>query len=239
MLEVLHLNRFQPFVAAALGVAAVGPAFSSRAASSIIDWNEVHQRIDGFGGGVVFLNPGSLDPVTSANMDTLFDTNNANQLGLTLLRVRIDPTTNWSNALSDGRKAVARGAGVLATPWTPPAGMKDNTNVIGGSLRPTQYTNYANYLNRFAAYMSSNGAPLKAISIQNEPVFVPTTYEGCGWTATQLQTFCHNVGGPDYQRTGYDARIGFVQPGQVRSNTQRSCGRGKCNVHRRTSIRTQ
>ncbi|MGH7994591.1 MAG: hypothetical protein ACREDQ_13805, partial [Limisphaerales bacterium] len=191
----LHLNRLHPFVAAVFAVAAVGPGLSARAASCIMDWNAVHQRIDGFGGGVVFLNPGSLDPVTSANMDTLFGTNNANQLGLTLLRVRIDPTTNWNTARLDGQKAVARGAGVLATPWTPPAGMKDSANVIGGLLLPTQYTNYAIYLNNFAGYMASNGAPLKAISLQNEPDFVPTTYEGCGWTATQLQTFCHNVAG--------------------------------------------
>jgi len=167
----------------------------AHAQTCTVDWNNVQQRIDGFGGGVVFLNPGSLDPVTSANMDTLFDTTNANQLGLTLLRIRIDPTTNWSNARLDGQKAVARGAGVLATPWSPPAGMKDNTNVIGGSVLPAQYTNYANYLNGFAAYMKTNGAPLKAISIQNEPDFVPTGYEGCGWTPTQLQTFCHNVAG--------------------------------------------
>jgi glucuronoarabinoxylan endo-1,4-beta-xylanase len=123
-----------------------------------VDWNDVHQRIDGFGGGVVFLSPGSLDPVTAANMDTLFGTANTNQLGLSLLRVRIDPTTNWSNALLDGQKAVARGARVLATPWTPPPGMKDNANIVEGSLLPAQYGNYAAYLNGFAAYMATNGA---------------------------------------------------------------------------------
>ena len=79
-----------------------------------INWTNVHQRIDGFGGGVVFLNPGSLDPVTSANMDTLYGTNTG-QLGLTLLRIRIDPTTNWSTALLDAQEAVSHGAGVLAT----------------------------------------------------------------------------------------------------------------------------
>ena len=160
-----------------------------------VDWNDVHQRIDGFGGGVVFLNPGSLDPVTSANMDTLYGTKNSSQLGLTLLRVRIDPTTNWSNALLDGQEAVARGAGVLATPWTPPAVMKNNNSLTnGGSLLPSQYTNYAYYLNGFAAYMKTNGASLAAISIQNEPDFL-ASYESCVWTATQLQTFCHDVAG--------------------------------------------
>ena len=47
--------------------------------------------------------------------------------------------------------------------------MKDNTNRIGGSLLPSQYTNYANYLNNFAGFMAANNAPLKVVSIQNEP----------------------------------------------------------------------
>src|SRR5580692_5410759 len=71
--------------------------------SCTVDWNNVHQTIDGFGGGVVFLDAG-LDPMTSANMSTLYGTNSG-QLGLSLLRVRIDPTTNWSTALSDGQLA--------------------------------------------------------------------------------------------------------------------------------------
>jgi glucuronoarabinoxylan endo-1,4-beta-xylanase len=190
MLEVLHLNRFQTFVAAVLAVATGGVVLSTRAASCIIDWNEAHQRIDGFGGGVVFLNPASLDPVTSANMDTLFLTNIPSQLGLTLIRIRIDSSTNWSNGLLDGSNAMVRGTRILATPWSPPAGMKSNNNIVGGSLLTSQYGNYANYLNGFAAFMKTNGAPLAAISIQNEPD-ASVTYESCVWTPTELQAFCH------------------------------------------------
>jgi len=154
-----------------------------------VNWTDVRQRMDGFGGGVVFLDAG-LDPVTSADMDTLYDTNNANQLGLTLLRVRIDPTTNWTTALSDAQLAVARGARVFATPWTPPATMKTNNNIVGGALTVSQYANYASYLNLFAGYMRSNGVPLAAVSVQNEPD-ANVTYESCGWTPAQLQAFCH------------------------------------------------
>jgi glucuronoarabinoxylan endo-1,4-beta-xylanase len=156
-----------------------------------VNWNDGHQRIDGFGGAVVFLNPASMDPVTDANMDTLFNSANANQLGLSLLRVRIAPDNTWANALSDGKKAVARGGRILATPWTPPASMKSNGNTIGGSLLAAQYANYAAYLNGFAAYMATNGAPLAAISVQNEPD-ATVNYESCSWTATQFQTFFHN-----------------------------------------------
>jgi glucuronoarabinoxylan endo-1,4-beta-xylanase len=148
---------------------------------------DLRQRIDGFGGGVVFLTPSTLDPVTDANMDTLYGTN-GHQLGLSLLRVRIDPTTNWSAALSDGKKAVARGARVFATPWTPPATMKDNTNLISGSLLASNCASYAAYLNNFAGYMKTNGAPLAAVSVQNEPDFNPS-YEGCLWTSNQFLAF--------------------------------------------------
>ncbi len=155
-----------------------------------INWTNILQRIDGFGAGAVFLDAG-LDPVTSANMDTLYDTNNASQLGLTLLRVRIDPTTNWTTALADAQKAVARGARVFATPWTPPASMKTNNNIVGGALTASQFGNYASYLNLFAGYMKSNGVPLVAVSVQNEPDFL-ATYESCVWSPTQMQTFFDN-----------------------------------------------
>jgi glucuronoarabinoxylan endo-1,4-beta-xylanase len=158
-----------------------------------VNWNDVRQRIDGFGGGVQFLNPGSLDPVPNSVMNTLFGTN-VNQLSLSLLRIGIDPV-NWNNnQLLDAQKAVAHGAGIIATPWTPPASMKDNGSRIDGSLLPAQYTNYARYLDNFAGFMASNGAPLKVISIQNEPD-IDVDYDSCLWTPAQLQTFCRDVAG--------------------------------------------
>jgi glucuronoarabinoxylan endo-1,4-beta-xylanase len=152
-----------------------------------INWTNLLQQIDGFGGGVVFLD-GGLDPVSSANMDTLYRTNTSSQLGLSLLRVRIDPNSNWSTALADAQKAVARGGRVLATPWTPPASMKDNGGLTNGSLLPAQYANYASFLNDFAGYMKANGAPLAAVSVQNEPDW-PATYESCLWSGSQFLSF--------------------------------------------------
>ena len=152
-----------------------------------INWTDTLQRMDGFGGGAVFLDAG-LDPIASANMDTLFKTNSTSQLGLTLLRVRIDPATNWAAALADAQLATTRGARVLATPWTPPAIMKTNDNIVGGALATNQYANYASYLNNFAGYMKSNGVQLAAISIQNEPDFL-ATYESCIWGSNQFLGF--------------------------------------------------
>src|SRR5678816_1246552 len=64
---------------------------------------------------------------SDANMDTLFGTG-AGTIGLSILRVRIAPDNNWNDELQNAKKAVARGAIVMATPWTPPASMKTNNN---------------------------------------------------------------------------------------------------------------
>jgi glucuronoarabinoxylan endo-1,4-beta-xylanase len=160
--------------------------------ASTVNGSVTHQRIDGFGAGVVFLDAG-LNPLSDAQMDTLYGTA-SNQFGLTLIRVRISPTGDFSDALENARKAVARGARVLASPWSPPANMKSNNNVVGGSLLSAQYGNYVNYLNNFLGVMAANGAPVAVISLQNEPD-IAVTYESADWTAAQLQTFSRNNAG--------------------------------------------
>lgn len=153
---------------------------------------DVRQQVDGFGAGVAFLNNGVVQ-LTDGQADQLYGTTGA-QAGLTLLRVRISPTGDNTYAMQDGQKAHARGARILATPWTPPAAMKDNNSLIHGSLLPANYGAYVTYLNDFAAYMASNGAPLSVISLQNEPDWDPN-YEGCKWTAEQFRTFCRDFAG--------------------------------------------
>jgi glucuronoarabinoxylan endo-1,4-beta-xylanase len=155
-----------------------------------IDGATLHQQIDGFGAGAVFLDPG-LDPLTNANMDSLYGTG-PNQMGLTLIRLRIAPDENWTDAILDGQEAKQRGAKILATPWTPPASMKDNNSLVnGGSVIPSQYPNLVEYFNKFTDTMASNGARVDVLSLQNEPDFT-ATYESCRWNASQLDTFFHN-----------------------------------------------
>jgi glucuronoarabinoxylan endo-1,4-beta-xylanase len=157
---------------------------------STINGAVLHQQIDGYGAGAVFLDAG-LDPLQDSWMDSLYGTG-ANQMALTLIRLRIDPNGDWTNAILDGQKAKARGAKILATPWTPPASMKDNNDLNnGGALLPSQYPAWVDYLNRFTDAMDANGAPVDVVSIQNEPDFT-ATYESCRWTAAQFQTFFHN-----------------------------------------------
>ena len=157
-------------------------------ATATINLSQTNQTLRFFGGASAWLGQ-----LSDANMNTLFGTG-PGTIGLSVLRIRIAPDNNWNDELQNAKKAVSRGAIVMATPWTPPASMKTNNNVVGGKLKPSEFGNYANYLQGFANFMSSNGAGLFAISIQNEPD-IQVTYESCDWTASDLLSFARNNAG--------------------------------------------
>lgn len=153
---------------------------------------EAKQVIEGFGCATVFAPPNTT-AYTSEEFDRLFGSGNE-QIGLSILRIRVATDDAWrATELNHAKWAVSRGARILATPWSPPARMKTNNNLIGGSLIADSGAVYAKYLNDFANYMSTNGAPLYAISVQNEPDW-NASYEGCLWTADQMRDFLKNHG---------------------------------------------
>jgi glucuronoarabinoxylan endo-1,4-beta-xylanase len=167
------------------------PAIVIDAEASIFG-NENKQVIRGFGCATVFAPPNT-SALTDQEFDRLFGSGNG-QIGLNFLRIRVASDDAWrATELNHAKAAIQRGAQVFASPWSPPARMKTNNNIIKGKLIPDSAANYARYLNDFAAYMAVNGAPLYAISVQNEPDWEPD-YEGCVWTATEMRDFIKNYG---------------------------------------------
>jgi O-glycosyl hydrolase len=53
---------------------------------------------------------------------------------------------------------------------------------------PTHYQDYANYLRRFSEVMGQRGAPIYAVSIQNEPNY-EASYDGCLWSPAEMRDF--------------------------------------------------
>lgn len=161
----------------AVAVAGAAMAFSIGAhAQCTINMTANQQVMDGFGFSSAWCGQ-----LSSAKNNALYNT-----LGFSLLRIRIDPNRNWTDETVNALNAHNAGAKVLGSPWSPPANMKDNNNVVHGSLLPLQYGNYAIHL-RDAA----NTIGLDWVSIQNEPDWNPD-YEGCVWTPAQLLTFARN-----------------------------------------------
>ncbi|MGD0590147.1 MAG: T9SS type A sorting domain-containing protein [Bacteroidota bacterium] len=148
------------------------------------------QVIRGFGAANIL--PWRPD-MTADQVNTAFGTGDG-QLGFTILRLRVpytDDTTEFAAQVPSAALAESMGAIVFASPWTPPPAMKSNTNIVGGMLSESSYADYAAHLKRFADYMAAHGAPLYAISLQNEPD-ANVTYESCYWNATQFLNFTKN-----------------------------------------------
>lgn len=145
------------------------------------------QKITGFG-GVSMIRFFSGSTLTPGQVDIAFGTGD-NQLGLSILRYPISDNPNeWDDELPAAQRAIERGAMVFATPWTPPANLKNNNSTVGGSLLPQNFGAYADHLLGFRDFMAENGVPVSAISVQNEPD-IEVDYDSCDWTSQEISDF--------------------------------------------------
>ncbi len=154
-------------------------------AAVVIQLDSIRQVISGFGAAnILRWRP----DMTSDEIDKAFGTDEG-QIGLTILRLRIPPNASeFSYNVPTAQSVYSLGVKIIASPWSPPASMKTNNSTIGGRLRESFYADYAAHLKSFADCMASNGVPLYAISIQNEPD-VTVTYESCDWNASEMLKF--------------------------------------------------
>jgi glucuronoarabinoxylan endo-1,4-beta-xylanase len=156
--------------------------------AAIIDLADSQQIIRGFG-GMNYL-PERPD-LTAEEVKKAFGTDNG-QVGLTILRLRVpSQESDFRLNVATAKLASSMGVTIIASPWTPPAWMKTKTSIVGGRLNDTLYASYAAHLKSFTDFMASNGVPLYAISIQNEPD-ISVSYESCSWNASELLAFVKN-----------------------------------------------
>ena len=103
------------------------------------------------------------------------------------------------------KKAISRAGGKLllyASPWSPPAFMKTNNDMLkGGKLLPEYYQSWANYYTKFIKAYESEGMPVWGITIQNEPMAVQR-WESCIYTAEEERDFLKNYLGPTMEKQG-------------------------------------
>nr|WP_315157452.1 glycoside hydrolase family 30 protein [uncultured Flavobacterium sp.] len=91
---------------------------------------------------------------------------------------------------------------LYASPWSPPAFMKSNKNMLkGGALLPEFFQPWATYYTKFVKAYEKEGMPIWGISIQNEPMAVQT-WESCVFTAEAERDFLKNYLGPTMKKEG-------------------------------------
>ncbi len=101
-----------------------------------------------------------------------------------------------------------------ASPWSPPGWMTSTGDMIGGHLLPEYYEVYANYFVKFIQAYRSEGIPIYAVTIQNEPGVDrsletdPTWhYPSCHYNGEQEREFIKNHLGPAFKRSRIDTEI--------------------------------
>jgi len=111
------------------------------------------------------------------------------------------------------KAAIAAAGGKLtlfATPWSPPAWMKTNNDMLhGGKLKPEYDQAWANFYIKFINAYEKAGIPIWGLSVQNEPMAVQK-WESCIYTAEDERDFIKNYLGPTLYKNGMADKKLFI-----------------------------
>ena len=206
------------------------------AASTVtLDWDKEYQVIDGFGVSEAFHQSNNIallgDTKQKEIYDLLFSTEKG--AGFSIFRSILGDGGTWGGAQDGPNKTMQPSANtwdwneknddqipmirtiqadygikkVLYTVWSPPAWMKTNGSVVGGSLRTDKYQDYATYLaENIKNYKSKFGIEITHIGIQNEPD-LETSYSSCKWTSAQFKNFMKDYLVPTFDNAGITAKV--------------------------------
>ncbi len=96
-----------------------------------------------------------------------------------------------------------------ASPWSPPAWLKDNNNLIAGNIVYTEknMATYAQYFKKFVEAYKAEGINISMVSPQNEPTMW-TAYTSCIWTGQQLCDFIRDHLEPVMSEIGVEIYLG-------------------------------
>ncbi len=110
--------------------------------------------------------------------------------------------------IKDAEKAKGSKLSFLASPWSPPAWMKDTNEMNhGGKLLDEYKQSWANYYVKFIDEMKKVGVDIFGVTVQNEPAAVQV-WDSCIYTAEEERDFVKNYLGPTFEKSNYsDTKI--------------------------------
>jgi glucosylceramidase len=107
------------------------------------------------------------------------------------------------------KDAIAAAGGKLTlfvSPWSPPAWMKDNKDMLhGGKLLPEFADSWARYFAAFIKAYEKAGVPVWGLTVQNEPMAIQK-WESCFFTAEEERDFVRDHLGPVLAQSGLGAK---------------------------------
>ncbi|MFY0581444.1 glycoside hydrolase family 30 beta sandwich domain-containing protein [Cystobacter fuscus] len=145
-----------------------------------------------------------LDPATGAGMNLLritfgtsdftsrqfytYDDRPAGQTDPNLTYFSIQKDIDY-NIVSTIKQALAVNPNlkIFASPWSPPAWMKDNGSLIGGKLLSQYIPALATYYRKAIQAYQAQGIPIYALTVQNEPLYQAPDYPSASVDSSQAR----------------------------------------------------
>ncbi len=91
---------------------------------------------------------------------------------------------------------------LFASPWSPPAWMKDNNDRLHGGHLLEQYKQaWSDHFVKFISAYQAEGIPVWGLTVQNEPMAVQI-WESCVYSDTEERDFVKNYLGPTLEKAG-------------------------------------
>lgn len=173
-------------------------------ATGEIDINKRYQKIEGFGASGAFRTMEFVQNKQKAELYNLL----FKELGIDIFRIRntydinqadFDSTVEIANG---GKSALGGNLKIMISSWTPPARLKSDANLIGGTLAKKDgkfvYDEFAQWWADSLAAYSKAGVKADYITMQNEPDWA-APYDSCIFGPTE-----------DANRAGYDTALAVV-----------------------------
>lgn len=108
--------------------------------------------------------------------------------------------------IKDALAAAKQPLTLYVSPWSPPAWMKDNRDMLrGGKLEPEFADAWARYFVAFIKAYETAGIPVWGLTVQNEPLAIQR-WESCLFTAEEEKDFVRDHLGPTLARNGLGAK---------------------------------
>ena len=103
--------------------------------------------------------------------------------------------------IKEAMTAAGKDFSLFVSPWSPPAWMKSNHDMLhGGTLLPQFQAAWANYYVKFINAYEKAGIPIWGLTMQNEPM-ASQTWESCIYTAKEEGDFI-KILGPTLRKAG-------------------------------------
>jgi len=124
----------------------------------------------------------------------------AGQTDSTLAHFSIDSNRAYLLPVVQRALAINPRLKIMATPWSPPGWMKTTGSLIQGTLRPEAYGPLAEYFRRYIEAYRTEGVPIYAVTVQNEPHYEPPNYPGMRLEPRARARFVGQYLGPLFAR---------------------------------------